>query len=108
MASENDIQTFDSLKEFYPFYLSEHADVVNRRLHFVGTSGTIIFLITLLITGNFWFLLAALVSGYGFAWVGHFFFERNKPATFNNPFYSLVCDFIMYKDIWTGRISLAS
>jgi len=99
---------YDSLKDFYPFYLSEHSNVINRRLHFAGTSCALLFLAIMVLSGNPWFFLVALVSAYGFAWVGHFFVEHNKPATFEYPGYSLICDFIMYKDIWIGRISLVS
>ena len=56
--------------------------------------------------GNPWYLLAALFCGYGFAWVGHFFFEKNRPATFRHPFYSFAGDWVMFKDILTGRIPL--
>lgn len=97
-------QTFNSIKEFYPFYLSQHESRANRRLHFIGTSFVIALLIVAIATGNYWWLLAMPVAGYGFAWVGHFAFEKNKPATFTYPFYSLACDFVMYKDILTGRI----
>lgn len=95
---------FKSLKEFYPYYLSEHQNLSCRRLHFVGTSLVIGLLLYFLISGNwtYWWLL--LLCGYGFAWAGHFFFEHNRPATFKNPIYSLVSDFIMYKDILVGKI----
>lgn len=97
-------QAFNSIKEFYPFYLSQHESRANRRLHFVGTSLVIALLIAAVVSGNYWLLLALPVAGYGFAWFGHFAFEKNKPATFTYPFYSLACDFAMYKDMWTGRI----
>lgn len=90
--------------EFYPFYLSEHSNRTCRRLHFVGTSIGLGLLITAFATQNPWWLLAALVSGYAFAWVGHFFFEKNRPATFTHPFYSFVGDWVMWKDILTGKI----
>lgn len=96
--------TYRSIAEFYPFYLSQHQDRTNRRLHFVGTSLVIGFAVAAVVTGSYWWLLALPVAGYGFAWVGHFAFERNKPATFKYPFYSLACDFLMYRDILTGRI----
>ncbi len=90
--------------EFYPFYLSEHANRTSRRLHFVGTSLGLAFALHALATLNFWWLLAGLVSGYAFAWVGHFFFEKNRPATFTHPFYSFMGDWVMWKEILTGRI----
>ena len=95
---------FASLHEFYPYYLSEHANSTCRRLHFVGTSLVIGCLVMLARSGNPWWGLGALLSGYGFAWVGHFFFEKNRPATFQYPFYSFVSDWIMYKDMLTGKI----
>ncbi len=95
-------------KEFYPFYLSEHSNTINRLLHFVGTS--IIFLI---IIAAIWYHKPALllwipVVGYGFAWIGHFFFEKNKPATFKYPLWSLKSDFKMFFDILRGKISFKS
>jgi len=95
---------YNSFKEFYPYYLSEHQNITCRRLHFAGTSLVIglIIAMTMFSQWKFWWLL--LLCGYGFAWVGHFFFEKNRPATFKNPFYSLLADFVMYKDILTGKI----
>jgi hypothetical protein len=95
---------FASLKEFYPYYLSEHANSTCRRLHFIGTSLVIGCLVMWLRSGIGWWGLGALFCGYGFAWVGHFFFEKNKPATFKYPFYSFVSDWVMYKDMLTGKI----
>jgi hypothetical protein len=95
---------YASVAEFYPFYLSQHESRMNRRLHFIGTSLVIGLLVTALTRGNFWLLLAVPVAGYAFAWVGHFAVEKNKPATFKYPFYSLACDFVMYKDMLLGRI----
>jgi hypothetical protein len=95
---------FSSFREFYPFYLGEHRNRTCRRLHFVGTSIAIVCIVTAVVRDNPWWLLGALVSGYAFAWVGHFFFEKNKPATFKHPFYSFVGDWVMYKDILIGRI----
>jgi hypothetical protein len=95
---------FASFGEFYPFYLSEHANVVSRRLHFTGSSLVLGCLLAAVTTGNAWWLLGALLCGYGFAWVGHFFFERNRPATFSHPVYSFIGDWVMYKDILTGKI----
>lgn len=97
-------QTYNSLAEFYPYYLTEHANRTCRRLHVVGTS-LVIFIALYAITTQQWAALWLMpLFGYFFAWVGHFFFEHNKPATFKYPFYSLVSDFIMYKDILTGKI----
>lgn len=95
---------YRSLSEFYPFYLSQHESRINRRLHFVGTSLVLALILAAIVTAKFLLLLAVPVAGYGFAWLGHFAFEKNKPATFTYPFYSLVCDFVMYKDMLSGRI----
>ena len=95
---------FSSFREFYPFYLSEHSNVICRRLHFVGTSLVLGCLVMLVSSGNMLWLAFAFLSGYGFAWVGHFFFEKNRPATFKYPFYSFISDWVMYKDILIGRI----
>ena len=95
---------FTSFTEFYPYYLSEHENLTCRRLHFVGSSLILFLLAYTLMTGQ-WVLLWFLpVLGYGFAWVGHFFFEHNKPATFKYPVYSLLGDWVMFKDILLGNI----
>lgn len=100
-ASEKKYQTF---AEFYPFYLAEHANVTCRRLHFVGSCLVLLCLASAVVTANWMLLWLLPVIGYGFAWVGHFFFEKNRPATFTYPFYSLLGDWVMFKDILTGRI----
>ncbi len=96
---------FQSFAEFYPYYLQEHGNPTCRRLHVVGTT-LLLVLLASIITGalSAWWLFALPVVGYGFAWVGHFFFEKNRPATFKHPWYSLMGDFVMYKDILTRRI----
>jgi hypothetical protein len=95
---------FGSFAEFYPFYLGEHANRACRRLHFAGTSLVIGCVLAAVVANNPWWLLAAPLCGYGFAWAGHFFFEHNRPATFSHPFYSLAGDWVMYKEMLTGRI----
>ena len=90
--------------EFYPHYLAEHANTTCRRLHFVGTSLGLAAVIVAFATLNFWWLLAGLVAGYGCAWIGHFFFERNRPATFRHPVYSFAGDWVMWRDMLTGRM----
>ena len=95
---------FNSLSEFYPFYLSEHRDTTSRQLHFVGTGLLILVLIYAIFTAKWTLLWLVPLLGYGFAWTGHYFFEKNKPATFKHPFYSLASDFIMFWDILTGQI----
>lgn len=97
---------YSRFSDFYVFYLSEHANRTSRRLHFAGTSFALLFLLLALATLNPWWLLAGFVQGYAFAWVGHFFFEKNRPATFTYPFYSFMGDWVMWKEILTGRIKL--
>ena len=95
---------FASFQEFYPYYLSEHANPVCRRLHFVGTSLVIGCLVMAVRSASPIWLLYALLCGYGFAWIGHFFFEKNRPATFRHPLYSFAGDWVMYKDMLVGKI----
>lgn len=100
------MKQYKSFHDFYPFYLSEHSHPICRLLHFVGTLLIVIVLITTFITGR-WFLLISLpFLGYGFAWIGHFFFEKNRPATFTYPLYSLMGDWVMFKDILLRKISI--
>ncbi len=93
-----------SFREFYPFYLGEHSNRTCRRLHFIGTSLVIATAVYALLTGRYTALWFMPLFGYGFAWVAHFFIEKNRPATFKAPFYSLAGDFVMFKDMLTGRI----
>ena len=96
--------TFKSFKEFYPFYLSEHKNKTSRILHFIGTFlvlGLLVFLLVSQKEARFW--IALPLTGYGFAWVGHAFFEKNKPATFKHPLWSLRGDFTMFFDILRGK-----
>ena len=99
-------EEFRSFRDFYPYYLSEHRDVTCRRLHFVGTALVIATLVYAIAVGPLALLWLMPVFGYGFAWAGHFFFEHNKPATFRHPFYSLIGDFVMFRDILIGRVSI--
>ncbi|MCE0460338.1 DUF962 domain-containing protein [Pseudomonas uvaldensis] len=96
---------FDSFAEFYPYYLGEHSNSTCRRLHFVGTSLVILIFVLALVATVWWWLIALPVAGYGFAWVGHFFFEKNRPATFQHPLYSLLGDFVMYRDMLRGKVA---
>jgi hypothetical protein len=102
MQTQTGFQTF---AEFYPFYLEEHANRTSRRLHFLGTSVVVGLLGGVMITHNLSLILLALVQGYAFAWVGHFFFEHNRPATFKYPFFSFLGDWRMWWDILRGRIA---
>ncbi len=95
---------FTRFAEFYPYYLQEHSNDVCRRLHYVGSLLVLSILGYALFTQQWLWLLALPFAGYGFAWVGHFVFEKNKPATFEYPLYSVMGDWVMLKDAFTGRI----
>ncbi|TWX55715.1 DUF962 domain-containing protein [Colwellia hornerae] len=98
------VKKYQTFSEFYPFYLSQHQNITCRRLHFIGSS-LIILLIVYCINYALWQGLWFIpVIGYGFAWLGHMIFEKNKPATFTYPFYSLLGDWVMFKDILTRKI----
>jgi hypothetical protein len=97
---------YATFRDFYPFYLSEHSNRTCRRLHFVGTTIGLACLLSAGATRNAWWLLVGLVAGYVCAWVGHFFFEKNRPATFTYPLYSFMGDWVMWRDILAGRIKL--
>jgi hypothetical protein len=101
-----DPRSFQSFAEFYPFYLTEHSNLTCRRLHFVGSTLTLACVAALVITRNPLWIVAALLCGYGFAWVGHFGFEKNRPASFKRPLYSFMGDWAMYRDIWAGKVKI--
>jgi len=94
---------YQSLKEFYPYYLSEHQHPTSRLLHFVGTGLVLVVLGLAIALENYSWLAGIPVLGYGFAWVGHFFFEKDRPATFTYPFYSLASDFLLFFDLLRGK-----
>lgn len=104
MAYDEGGARFASFSEFYPYYLSEHAHPVCRRLHFVGTALVLAVVAYALIARQWHALWLVPLFGYGFAWAGHFFFEHNRPATFTYPFYSLAGDFVMFFQMLTGRL----
>ena len=97
-------ERYRSFGDFYPFYLSEHANRISRRLHFSGTSVALALLIASMVTQKWWLIALALVQGYAFAWVGHYFFEHNKPATFKYPGFSLMGDWRLWWEILTGKL----
>jgi hypothetical protein len=99
-------QKFASFSEFYPYYLAEHSNPTCRLLHFIGSSLVLALIAFAVVSGSFILLWLIPVIGYGFAWVGHFFYEHNKPATFKYPLYSLMGDWVMFKDILIGKVSL--
>ena len=96
-------QTYRTFADFYPFYLGEHRNPTCRRLHFVGTSIGAVLLVIALLTQHWWLIAVALVEGYAFAWVGHYFFERNRPATFKYPLFSFMGDWRLWWDILRQR-----
>jgi hypothetical protein len=97
---------FASFRAFYPYYLSEHANRHCRRMHFVGSTLVLVVVALACASGNMNWLWFAPIAGYGFAWIGHFVFEKNRPATFKHPLYSLAGDWVMYADILRGRVKL--
>mmetsp|Transcript_41425 Transcript_41425/g.57655 ORF Transcript_41425/g.57655 Transcript_41425/m.57655 type:complete len:106 (+) Transcript_41425:61-378(+) len=97
---------YTTFQDFYPFYLSEHSNLINRKLHIMGTSIVILLWCYVFFTGQYNLLWYTPLIGYGFAWVGHFFFEKNKPATFKYPLFSLRGDFKMWYECLTGQIPL--
>ena len=100
---ESPIQDYST---FYRFYLTEHRNINSRRLHAVGSSLGIYFWSKAIRQRKAKYLAYGLVSGYACAWVGHFFFEHNKPASFKQPLYSFISDWRMLSDIVCGRLSL--
>jgi hypothetical protein len=97
-------ERFKTFAEFYPFYLEEHANRTSRRLHFIGTSIALALLIAALVLQIGWLVALAIVQGYAFAWVGHFFFEHNKPATFKYPRFSFIGDWRLWWEILSRKI----
>jgi hypothetical protein len=97
-------QAFASFRDFYPFYLHEHRSRTSRRLHVIGTALAIGLLLVALASGKWQLLWCVPVAGYAFAWIGHFIFEHNAPATFRHPLYSLRGDLTLLRDVLTGRI----
>jgi hypothetical protein len=99
------MQRYTSFAEFYPFYLSEHSKRTTRQLHFLGSSLGLLCLLALLFTGDPWWLALGLVCGYGLAWFSHAVFEKNRPATFRQPLYSFMGDWVMFWQILTRKIT---
>lgn len=95
---------FASFEEFYPFYLGEHANRTSRRLHVTGTSLAILLIVYALVTAHWWLIPLAVAQGYAWAWVGHFMFEKNRPATFQHPWWSYRGDLRMLREVYTGKV----
>lgn len=97
---------FASFREFYPYYLGEHTDRRCRRLHFIGSWLVIASLVLAIALRNPWWLAGVPLCGYGFAWLGHFVYEKNRPATFRHPLYSLIGDWVMFGQALRGKVSI--
>jgi len=95
---------FVSFEEFYPFYLGEHANRTSRRLHVIGTSLSILLIAYALASVHWWLIPLAMVQGYAWAWVGHFAFEKNRPATFQHPWWSYRGDLRMLREVYSGKL----
>jgi len=95
---------YQSFAEFWPYYLNEHSKPATRALHAVGSLAAIALLIALVAIGKWWLFPLAFVPGYAFAWIGHFFVERNRPATFTYPLWSFMGDWKMLALMLTGRL----
>ncbi len=96
-------ERYKSFSEFYPNYLEEHKRMGTRITHFIGTSIFFVFFAYAFFSSNGYFILLGVISAYLMAWIGHFFIERNKPATFKYPLWSLLGDFKLYFQLLTGK-----
>ncbi len=94
---------FASFEAFYPYYIHEHSNRTCRRIHVIGTGFVVLAFVMFLLTRTAWWLLAMPLVGYGFAWAGHFFFEKNRPATFKYPLWSLMGDFRLFWETLSGK-----
>ncbi len=103
MSDSQPQERFRSFQEFYPYYLSEHQHPVCRGLHYTGSLLALVIAAAAIVTGQLIWLLPAVISGYAFAWVGHFFFEHNRPATFTYPLWSFIGDWVMLRDFLLRR-----
>lgn len=102
------MKIYTSFKEFYPYHLSEYQNPVCRGLHVTGSLLVLSTLAYGISTARWQVLLLMPVAGYGFAWIGHIIFEKNRPATFTYPLYSFMGDWLMLKDVLSGRIGIKS
>lgn len=110
LAAQHQVQTFElpirDYHQFYRFYLTEHRNIMSRRLHATGSTIGLYFFTQALRKRQVKYVAYGLLSGYACAWIGHFVFEKNKPASFKQPFYSFISDWRMLKDIVSGHLSL--
>ena len=95
---------YKSFNEFWPHYVAEHSRPQTRLLHFIGTAIALGWIVYFATVGRWWFIPLALIPGYGLAWVGHFFIEKNRPATFQYPLWSFMGDCKMIWMMLTGKI----
>jgi hypothetical protein len=108
MSVESSEKEYKNLKEFYPFYLGEHQNTICRVLHFFGTLGAIAGILTSIYLDIWWIALAGVAFGYANAWIGHFVFENNRPATFKYPLLSFLSDLILFSEFLTGKRAFVS
>lgn len=104
MQDASDAREFGSISEFYPFYLGEHRDGTCRVLHIIGTSLGLATVAYGVVAGPLWVCATAPLPGYALAWVGHYVFEKNRPATFKHPLWSFMCDWWMWAEVLSGRL----
>jgi hypothetical protein len=97
---------YKTLEEFWPYYVREHSNPLTRQLHFIGNTNLLIWLSLALIRRSPKLGVFAVASSYAIAWIGHFFVERNRPATFQYPLMSAICDLIMYSKMWRGEMDI--
>ena len=97
---------FASFREFYPYYLGEHRDPRCRRLHVVGSTLVLLAILLALVMRDLRWLWLVPLAGYGCAWIGHYAYEKNRPATFRHPLYSLMGDWVMYWQVLRGKLRL--
>lgn len=102
--AEEKARVFRSYDEFFDFYLAQHREPANRRLHAIGTTLGLVMAVVAIATHHPWYVLLWPVVSYAFAWTGHFLIEKNKPATFGHPWWSLISDFRMLGLMMTGRL----
>src|SRR5256714_7673623 len=95
---------FKSFADFWPYYLSEHSKSATRLMHVIGTISAIVLVVVVIAIGKWWLFPLGLATGYAFAWIAHFFIEKNRPATFTYPFWSFMGDWKMLALMLTGRL----
>lgn len=103
-ASADSEERFETFEDFWPYYLEEHSTAPNRKLHQIGTTAALTALTYGVISRKKRWMAAAPIIGYGFAWVGHFVLEKNRPATFKYPLYSLMGDMRLTALMWRGEL----